>query len=127
LTRIAGITSKKWPALLPIFRKNLRRFITDAPLQNVVDKELGYCEFDTVASRINSTITRHEASGAVVRRVSWRVYSAHEIKAILEDFGLQFLNGYADLERTPVSLNTRLDEAHIPTSEMLTLVQAGRA
>ena len=40
--RIAGITSQKWPALLPIFRENLRRFIAGEPLRNLVDKELGY-------------------------------------------------------------------------------------
>ena len=40
--RIAGITSQKWPALLPIFTENLRRFIAGEPLQNLVDKELGY-------------------------------------------------------------------------------------
>lgn len=40
--RIAGITSEKWPPLLPIFRDNLRRFVTGAPLRNVVNKELGY-------------------------------------------------------------------------------------
>ena len=40
--RIAGITSQKWPALLPIFRENLKRFIAGEPLRNVVDKELGY-------------------------------------------------------------------------------------
>ena len=40
--RIAGITSEKWPPLLPIFRDNLRRFVTGAPLNNLVDKELGY-------------------------------------------------------------------------------------
>jgi len=40
--RIAGITSEKWPALLPIFRENLQRFIAGEPLRNVVDKELGY-------------------------------------------------------------------------------------
>lgn len=40
--RIAGITSEKWPALLPIFRENLKRFIAGEPLRNVVDKELGY-------------------------------------------------------------------------------------
>ena len=40
--RIAGITSQKWPALLPIFQENLRRFIAGQPLKNVVDKELGY-------------------------------------------------------------------------------------
>jgi len=40
--RIAGITSQKWPALLPIFRDNLHRFVNGKPLKNVVDKELGY-------------------------------------------------------------------------------------
>jgi phosphoglycerate dehydrogenase-like enzyme len=40
--RIAGITSQKWPAVLPVFRDNLRRFITGEPLRNVVNKELGY-------------------------------------------------------------------------------------
>jgi phosphoglycerate dehydrogenase-like enzyme len=40
--RIAGITSQKWPALLPVFEENLRRFIAGAPLNNLVDKDLGY-------------------------------------------------------------------------------------
>jgi len=40
--RIAGITSQKWPALLPIFQDNLRRFLAGEPLHNVVNKELGY-------------------------------------------------------------------------------------
>jgi phosphoglycerate dehydrogenase-like enzyme len=40
--RIAGVTSEKWPALLPIFRDNLRRFLAGEPLRNLVNKELGY-------------------------------------------------------------------------------------
>ena len=40
--RIAGITNEKWPALLPIFRENLQRFIAGEPLRNLVDKRLGY-------------------------------------------------------------------------------------
>jgi len=40
--RIAGITSQKWPALLPIFTENLRRFLSGEPLRNLVNKELGY-------------------------------------------------------------------------------------
>jgi len=40
--RIAGIPSQKWPAMLPIFRENLRRFTAGEPLRNLVDKELGY-------------------------------------------------------------------------------------
>ena len=40
--RIAGITSQKWPTLLPVFKDNLRRFLAGEPLNNLVDKELGY-------------------------------------------------------------------------------------
>lgn len=40
--RIAGITSQKWPAVLPVFKDNLRRFIAGEPLRNVVNKDLGY-------------------------------------------------------------------------------------
>jgi phosphoglycerate dehydrogenase-like enzyme len=40
--RAAGATAQKWELMLPIFADNLRRFITGAPLRNVVDKELGY-------------------------------------------------------------------------------------
>jgi phosphoglycerate dehydrogenase-like enzyme len=40
--RISGITSEKWPVLLPIFRENLRRFLADEPLRNLVNKEFGY-------------------------------------------------------------------------------------
>jgi phosphoglycerate dehydrogenase-like enzyme len=40
--RIAGITSQKWPAVLPVFKENLRRFLVGEPLKNLVDKELGY-------------------------------------------------------------------------------------
>jgi hypothetical protein len=37
IPRIAGITSQKWPALLPIFTDKLQRFIAGEPLKNVVD------------------------------------------------------------------------------------------
>jgi phosphoglycerate dehydrogenase-like enzyme len=40
--RIAGITSQKWPAVLPVFRENLRRFLAGEALNNLVNKELGY-------------------------------------------------------------------------------------
>jgi hypothetical protein len=41
-SRIAGITSQKWPALLPIFTDNLQHFLASHPLRNLVDKEFGY-------------------------------------------------------------------------------------
>ncbi|HEY3303475.1 MAG TPA: D-2-hydroxyacid dehydrogenase [Candidatus Binatia bacterium] len=40
--RIAGAAAQKWELLLPIFKDNLKRFLSGAPLRNLVDKELGY-------------------------------------------------------------------------------------
>lgn len=42
--RITGITSEKWPPLLPIFRDNLRRFLAGEPLCNVVNKECYFAD-----------------------------------------------------------------------------------
>jgi phosphoglycerate dehydrogenase-like enzyme len=40
--RISGIPVQKWALLLPIFIDNLKRFLAGEPLQNLVDKNLGY-------------------------------------------------------------------------------------
>jgi phosphoglycerate dehydrogenase-like enzyme len=40
--RIGGIPAQKWALLLPMFIDNLKRFLAQEPLRNVVDKELGY-------------------------------------------------------------------------------------
>jgi phosphoglycerate dehydrogenase-like enzyme len=40
--RIGGIPAQKWALLLPIFIDNLKRFLAGEPLQNLVDKNLGY-------------------------------------------------------------------------------------
>lgn len=40
--RIGGIPAQKWALLLPIFIDNLKRFLAGEPLQNLVDKDLGY-------------------------------------------------------------------------------------
>ena len=49
--RIAGITSQKWPAVLPVFKENLRRFIAGEPLNNLVDKELRLLSVQVKSSR----------------------------------------------------------------------------
>ncbi len=64
--------------------------------------------FDVLTSRINGTITRHEKNGPVVRRTSWRFYSVHELRNMLEEIGFSFIAGYGNLERQPLSLDTRL-------------------
>ena len=65
-------------------------------------------QFDILNSRVNSTITRFEEGGPVVKNMSWRLYSPHEIKNILESIGFIFLVGYSSLNRDPISLDTRL-------------------
>jgi phosphoglycerate dehydrogenase-like enzyme len=40
--RIGGLTEQKWEPLLAIFVDNLKRFLAGEPLQNLVDKKLGY-------------------------------------------------------------------------------------
>ena len=64
--------------------------------------------FDVLTSRINAKITRYGGERPVVRAVSWRMYSAHEIKWILEEVGFSFLAGYANLNRAPLTLETRM-------------------
>lgn len=65
-------------------------------------------EFDVLTSRNNFIIQRHEKDGIVTKRGSWRMYSAHEIKNILEDIGFRFLGGYSNLKKEPLTKDTRL-------------------
>ena len=39
--RIAGFTPKRWHRLIPVFRNNLRKFLSGEPIP-LIDKELGY-------------------------------------------------------------------------------------
>jgi ubiquinone/menaquinone biosynthesis C-methylase UbiE len=64
--------------------------------------------FDVLTSRVNGTITRHEKDGPVVKRTSWRLYSTHELRNMLEEIGFSFVAGYGSLERQTLSLDTRL-------------------
>ncbi len=65
-------------------------------------------EFDVLTSRNNFVIQRHEKDGIVTKSGSWRLYSAHEIKNILERIGFQFLGGYSNLNKEPLTKDTRL-------------------
>jgi len=65
-------------------------------------------EFDMLSSRINAEITRYEDSGPQARHVSWRMYSAHEIKNICEGIGYRFVAGYANIDRAPLTLEARM-------------------
>lgn len=65
-------------------------------------------DFDVIKSRVNSKLTRYEKDGIVVKKMSWRLYSTHEMKNILEDIGLKFVAGYSSLNKEPLTLDTRL-------------------
>ncbi len=65
-------------------------------------------EFDPLTSRNNFVIQRYEQDGIVTKRGSWRLYSAHEMKNILAGIGFRFLGGFSDLEKEPLTKDTRL-------------------
>jgi SAM-dependent methyltransferase len=64
--------------------------------------------FDVLTSRNNFVIERHEGSKVVTRKGSWRLYSAHEIKNILENIGFKFVAAYGSLEKGELTIDTRL-------------------
>ena len=65
-------------------------------------------EFDVLTSRNNFIIQRHEKDGIIIKRGSWRLYSAHEIKNILDSIGFRFVDGYSNLEQDSLTKDTRL-------------------
>lgn len=65
-------------------------------------------EFDVLTSRNDFVIQRHEKDGIVIIRGSWRLYSAHEMKNILEGIGFRFVGGYSNLEKGSLTKETRL-------------------
>ena len=65
-------------------------------------------EFDILTSRNNFTIKRYENEGVVLKKGSWRFYSAHEMKKILENIGFRFVAGYDNLNKEPLTKDTRL-------------------
>lgn len=64
--------------------------------------------FDASASRVNFTINRYLKEGVVTKKGSWRLYSASEIISISKDIGLKYVAGYNDLDKTPLTKDTRL-------------------
>lgn len=65
-------------------------------------------EFDVISSRVRSLITRYEGGAVVQRRTDWRLYSAHELVAMASGVGFELRAAYNDLDRRPLTLETRL-------------------
>jgi cyclopropane fatty-acyl-phospholipid synthase-like methyltransferase len=65
-------------------------------------------QFDPLTNRSNFTIQRFEPGGVVTKQGSWRLYSADEVRHVLEGLGFRFAVGYADLDKAPLTRHTRL-------------------
>lgn len=65
-------------------------------------------QFDILNSRNNFTIERYEKDKVIIRKGSWRMYSAHELKKMLEEIGFKLIAAYDNLEKQQLSLNSRL-------------------
>ena len=65
-------------------------------------------DFDILSSKNNFIIKRYEKDGVVTKSGSWRLYSTHEIKNILEDIGFRFVAGYSNFKKEPLRMDTRL-------------------
>ena len=87
--------------LLKQFKESGERTVGDVLLRE--DRE-----FDMLSSRVNVKITRREPGGVVTRHASWRMYSAHEMKNILEAIGFTYVVGYSGSSRKPLALDTHL-------------------
>jgi len=64
--------------------------------------------FDLTSSRINSVWTYVTRKGRVERRLSLRIYSLHELRAMLERADLELKEAWGTLEREPLTW----DHAH---------------
>ena len=65
-------------------------------------------KFDIISNRNNFTIKRYTKDGIITKKGSWRFYSAHEMKNILESIGFRFVQGYDNLNKDPLTKDTRL-------------------
>jgi hypothetical protein len=71
-------------------------------------KERSRFLIEILTSRTNFTIKRYKKEGIVIKKGSWRFYSAHEIKNILEGISFKFIAGYDNLNKELLTKDTRL-------------------
>jgi SAM-dependent methyltransferase len=110
LSKIFDALKPKGRFLIEILNRDwiLKNFVEIQ--ENIIDgiRVIEKREFDVLTSRNNFVIQRHEKDGIVTKVGSWRMYSAHEIKNILEGIGFRLVGGYSNLEKEPLTIDTRL-------------------
>ncbi len=65
-------------------------------------------KFDILTSRNDFIIQRFGENGIVNKMGSWRLYSAHEIKNMLEEIGFHLVSAYSNLNKEPLKIDARL-------------------
>jgi len=110
LTKVYNALKKGGRLLIEILNRDwiVKNFVerqeTEIQGIRVIEKR----EFDVLTSRNNFIIERHGKEKVVTKRGSWRLYSAHEIKNVLEDIGFKFVAGHSSLDKEPLTKDTRL-------------------
>ncbi len=110
LEKIYGALKKQGRFLIEIISRDWLLNHFEERAEMVIDsvKVVEEREFDILTSRNNFTIKRYEKDGIVAKKGSWRFYSVHEIKNILENIGFKFVAGYSNLNKEPLTKDTRL-------------------
>jgi len=93
------ILNRDW--LLMNFRERAEKIVDEI---RVVETR----RFDVLSSRNQFRIERYLPAGTIVKEGSWRLYSPHEMKNILEGIGFRFLQAYSSLAKEPLTKDTRL-------------------
>jgi len=110
LQKIYYALKKKGRFLIEIMSRDwlLKNFMEheESEFNNVMIKSER--KFDANTNRVNFIIKRYKGSEVITKKGSWRFYSADEITKILEDIGFKFIAGYNDLEKNPLTKDTRL-------------------
>jgi len=110
LKKVHNALKKGGRFLIEILNRDwiIKNFVEEQETQIKGIRVIERREFDVLTSRNNFTIERHEKEKVVTKRGSWRLYSAHEIKNVLEDIGFKFNAGYGSLDKEPLTKDTRL-------------------
>jgi SAM-dependent methyltransferase len=65
-------------------------------------------KFDPSTDRVNFVIKRYNGKEVIIKKGSWRFYTADDMTCILKAVGFEFVAGYNDLDKHPLQHDTRL-------------------
>ncbi len=86
-------------------------------VKNFVEQSTGFVNgvkvveerhYDDKTKRVKFTVERYLPGGTEMKQGAWRIYSPHDIKAILRNIGFRYLVGYSTLSKNPLEGQSRL-------------------